>query len=250
MPEQFLAQIKLKIRYLLSILLFIITLIGTIMNKYGVIDLDSVQSLDPEYELNITNFRISKNEICKNYITEESISIYISHINKYQVSKSLNNKINYCEPFIAISLIIFIYYIVKQNDNVNENYIKIINFSFYDCFFLLIIQYFSILLYIIMYIKVIKIFSFIETNVKNRCIIMLKANYIIKCLKQKIKIIIVLACYNLCCVILIIYLLKMLFILNNFFNQNKTDINQELENKSREMSILIRTDIQHSFVKI
>ena len=79
---------------------------------------------------------------------------------------------------------------------------------------------------------------------------MLKANYIIKCLKQKIKIIIVLACYNLCCVILIIYLLKMLFILNNFFNQNKTDINQELENKSREMSILIRTDIQHSFVKI
>ena len=101
-----------------------------------------------------------------------------------------------------------------------------------------------------MYIKVIKIFSFIETNVKNRCIIMLKANYIIKCLKQKIKIIIVLACYNLCCVILIIYLLKMLFILNNFFNQNKNDINQVLNNKKRtEMSIL-RTDTQQSFFKI
>ncbi len=250
MPEQFLTQTKLKIRYLLSILVFIITLIGTIMNKYGVIDLDSVESLDPEYELNITNFKISKNEICKNYITEDSISIYISYINKYQVSKSLNNKINYCEPFIAILLIISIYFIVKQNDDMNEDYIKIINFSFYDCFFLLIIQYFSILLYIIMYIKVIKIFSFIETNVKNRCIIMLKANYIIKCLKQKIKIIIVLACYNLCCVILIIYLLKMLFILNNFFNQNKNDINQELNNKKRtEMSIL-RTDTQQSFFKI
>ena len=249
MPEQFLEQTKLKIRYLLSILVFIITLIGTIMNKYGVIDLDKVQSLDPEYELNITNFRISKNEKCKDYITEESIRIYISYINKYQVSKRLNNKINYCEPFISILLIISIYYIVKQNDEMNENYIKLINFSFYDCSLLLIIQYFSILLYLIMYIKVIKIFSFIETNVKNRCIIMLKANYIIKCLKQKIKIIIVLACYNLCCVILIIYLLKMLFILNNFFNQNKKDINQELENKRREMSIL-RTDTQQSFFKI
>ena len=109
MPEQFLTQTKLKIRYLLSILVFIITLIGTIMNKYGVIDLDSVESLDPEYELNITNFKISKNEICKNYITEDSISIYISYINKYQVSKEDIQKYNSLDAITLGSKIIIPY---------------------------------------------------------------------------------------------------------------------------------------------
>ncbi len=224
-------QYKLKIKYLLSIIIFIIILVGTIMNKYGVIDLNKVNSLDPEYELNLTNFKITKNEICKkNYVSEQIINNYISYIWKYQISKYLNDKINYFSPLIGTLLILSIYY-KKKNEN-NDCELKLIDFSFCFCFFLILLQYISVILYIAMYVKVIKIKYFIDSNMKNRCIIMLRANYILKCLKQKNKIIIILAGYNLCCVILINYLLKMLFVQNNYFNQDNT-----IEIKEKESSI-------------
>ena len=247
MSNQVLEQYKLKIKYLLSIIIFIIILVGTIMNKYGVIDLNKVNSLDPEYELNLTNFKITKNEICKKkYVSEQIINNYISYIWKYQISKYLNDKINYFSPLIGTLLILSIYLILKkknENNDYDDYELKLINSSFYFCFFLILLQYISIILYIAMYVKVIKIKYFIDSNMKNRCIIMLRANYILKCLKQKNKIIIILAGYNLCCVILINYLLKMLFVQNNYFNQDNT-----IEIEEKESSIN-RIDAQQSFFK-
>ena len=71
-----------------------------------------------------------------------------------------------------------------------------------------------------------------EKNINNKCIILLNSDYSIKVLKHLIKILMVLEILKIFNIQLLIYFLKQLIILNNFFYYEDKDINLDIRKES------------------
>ena len=84
------------------------------------------------------------------------------------------------------------------------------------------------------FIRLYEIILFIETNIENKCIILLTWDYTIKVLKQIIRIILIMDLFKICNLQLIIYFIKKLIVFNNFFNyeekEQSKDMNLDLIN--------------------
>ena len=88
---------------------------------------------------------------------------------------------------------------------------------------------FNILLYL--FLRIFDIINFLNNNIQNRCIILDSWNYSEKVLKHLMKMIMILEIIKICNIQLIIYFLKQLIVLNNFFytNPNHLEIQNDLE---------------------
>ena len=106
----------------------------------------------------------------------------------------------------------------KKKEN---KYLKIISFIL-GCV-LLLNRFIIFIFYLDLFMRLFDVIIFIETNLDNKCIILLTWDYTIKVLKQLIRIIIIFVLFKICNLQLIIYFIKKLIILNNFFNYEEKE---------------------------
>ena len=232
--------LKYNYRFTISIIIFIICTIGYIMNHKGLLDITNPSKLNEknENEINISQFLIS-NETCKNIdlIKPEKITNYFGNIAEFKKFQIINNYLIGISLILSLSLLSIIYYINKSflKENKEHKYLKIISFILGSI--LLLNEFIIFIIYLDLFMRLYDIIYFIETSISNKCIILLTWNYTTKVLKELIKIILILDLFKICNIQLIIYFIKKLIVLNNFFNYEEKEqskdihlINNENEN--------------------
>jgi hypothetical protein len=93
---------------------------------------------------------------------------------------------------------------------------------------LLLNEFLIFIFYINLFMRLYDVINFIEKNINNKCIILLTWDYTLKVLKQLIRIIIIFALLKICNIQLIIYFIKKLIVLNNFFNYEQKERNKDI----------------------
>ena len=232
-------RIKYNFKLVISIIIFIITTAGFVMNENGIIDFSDSSGLSTDYEFNITNFIIS-NDTCKNFskISDKEIDRYFRKINEYQIIRAINFYLILFSFICSFILFLTIYHI-NRNFLLGKNQSKFLNiFSFVICLLLLINEFLSLLLYLALFLRMYEIIVFIESGVELKCIIILTWHYTIKLLKLRLNIILILSVFKICNLQLIIYFMKQLLILNHFFNFNYEVNNVEDNNSEKEKEVL------------
>jgi hypothetical protein len=232
--------LKYNYRFTISIIIFIICTIGYIMNHKGLLDITNPSKLNEknENEINISQFLLS-NETCKNIdlIKPEKITNYFGNIAEFKKFQIINNYLIGISLILSLSLLSIIYYINKSflKENKEHKYLKIISFILGSI--LLLNEFIIFIIYLDLFMRLYDIIYFIETSISNKCIILLTWNYTTKVLKELIKIILILDLFKICNIQLIIYFIKKLIVLNNFFNYEEKEqskdihlINNENEN--------------------
>ena len=221
--------LKYNYRLIISILIFIICTAGFFMNQKGLFDITDPSKINKlneksDNEFNITKFYIS-NDTCNNYdlISNEKLKKYFNNIAEFKTFKKINNYLNGISFITSLIILSIIYYInrcfiIEKKEN---KYFKIISLIL-GCI-LLLNEFIIFIFYLDLFIRLFEVIKFIETNVENKCIILLTWDYTIKVLKQLIRIIIIFALFKICNLQLIIYFIKKLIILNNFFNYEEKE---------------------------
>ena len=226
--------LKYNYRLTISLLIFIICTTGCIMNQKGVFDITDTSKINKlneksDNEFNITKFLIS-NDSCENYdlISHNRIHKYFASISEFKSFKKLNNYLTGISFIISLTILTIIYYINKCfiREQKENKYFKILSVIL-GCF-LLINEFFIFLFYLNLFLRLYEVITFIETNVNKKCIVLLTWDYTIKVLKQLIRIIIILALFKICNIQLIIYLIKKLIVLNNFFNYEEKERKKDI----------------------
>ena len=241
--------LKYNYRFTISTIIFIICTVGYIMNQKGILDISNPSKLNEknDNELNLSKFFIS-NGTCQNFdlITPKKIDNYFNNINGFTKFKKINNYLIGISFILSLSLLSIIYYINKSflKENKEHKYLKIISFILGSI--LLLNEFFSFIIYLDLFMRSYDIITFIETNVLNKCIILLTWNYTTKVLKELVKIILILDLFKICNIQLIVYFMKKLIVLNNFFNYEEKEqskdihlsfINNENENENDNVVI-------------
>ena len=223
--------LKYNYRFTISIIIFIICTIGYIMNHKGLLDITNPSKLNEknENEINISQFLIS-NETCKNIdlIKPEKITNYFGNIAEFKKFKIINNYLIGISFILSLSLLSIIYYINKSflKEKKEHKYLKIISFILGSI--LLLNEFIIFIIYLDLFMRLYDIIYFIETSISNKCIILLTWNYTTKVLKELIKIILILDLFKICNIQLIIYFIKKLIVLNNFFNYEEKEQSKDI----------------------
>ena len=229
--------LKNNYRFTISLIIFIICTSGYIMNQNGLVNVTNPSKINKinensENEFNVTKFLISNNT-CQNkdLISRQKINKYFDTIYEFRLFKKINNYLIRTSFILSLSLVSIIYYINRCyiNDKKENKCLKIISFNL--GIILLFNELIIFIIYIDLFIRLYEIIFFIETNIENKCIILLTWDYTIKVLKQLIRIILIMNLFKICNLQLIIYLLKKLFVLNNYFNH------EEKEQQSKDMNL-------------
>ena len=227
--------LKYHYKFVLSIIIFIMCITGFLIISKGLFDI-SKNNQNVDNEFNITDFYIS-NETCINnkYITNEATNNYYMNIDNFEFSKNLSIILSKISIFISLLLLGNIYYIKwifekKQNQN---NFFLIL--SFILCSILFIFELIIFLTILNGFLSLFDILDFLNKNINNKCIIVLSWNYEELVLKHLMKICMVIALLKICHIHLLIYFLKQIILLNNFFypeeEESKTDeLNMSLIN--------------------
>ncbi len=237
--------LKYNYRFLLALIIFIICTASYIINQRGVIDITDSSKIrtineKSDNEFNITKFLIS-NDTCKDYdlISSSNIRKYFEDIDEFRKYKKLNNYLNAFSFISSLILLFVIYYINRlfMNAEKENKILKI--FSFILGSILLINEFIIFIIYLNIFLRLYEIISYIETNIDNKCIILLTWDYTINVLKQITRTILVLGLFKICNLQLIVYFLKQLIILNNFFNYDED--NEDNEN-NKDINIIFQND--------
>ena len=230
--------LKYNYKLIISIIIFIICSVTYIMNQKGLLNITDPSKINElsENEFNITKILISNNT-CKNYdlISISNIKKYFENINDYKLCKNINNFLTGISFIFSLILLSFIYYInISFTKNKNDNkLIKI--YSFVLGIILLINEFIIFILYLALFLRIYDIINYIKKSIDNKCIIILTWEYTIKLLINLIKFILILCLFKICNLQIIVYFLKQLIVLNNFFNY---DIKEE--NKVKKINDIKR----------
>ena len=226
--------LKYNYRLTISIIILIICAAGHIMNQKGLFDITDPSKINKlneksDNEFNITKFLIS-NDTCENYdlISSNKIHKYFLDITEFKSFKKLNNYLTCISFILSISILSIIFcinrcYIKEQKEN---KYLKMISLAL-GCL-LLLNEFLIFIFYINLFMRLYDVINFIEKNINNKCIILLTWDYTLKVLKQLIRIIIIFALLKICNIQLIIYFIKKLIVLNNFFNYEEKERNKDI----------------------
>ena len=224
-------SLKYQFKFIISIIIGIMSITGYLISIKGLFDI-STNNPNISNEFNITNFFIT-NGTCINhkYMTIKEHKNYYMNINNYEYSKNLSIVISQIMIVISLLFICIIHYFkysyTKRGNPINFFLLA----SFFICIILFILELilFNILLYL--FLRVFDIINFLNNNIQNRCIILDSWNYSDKVLKHLMKMIMILEILKICNIQLIIYFLKQLIVLNNFFytNPNHLEIQNDLE---------------------
>ena len=226
--------LKYNYRFLIAFIIFIICTAAYIINQRGVIDIADSSKIKTINEKSDNEFSITKilisNETCKDYnlISSSNIGKYFADINEFRKYKTLNNYLNGISFISSLILLFAIIYINRlfMNEEKHNKHLKI--FSFILGNILVINEFIIFIIYLNIFLRLYEIIVYIERNIDNKCIILLTWDYTIKVLKQFIRIIIILGLFKLCNFQLIVYFLKQLIILNNFFNYDEENEDNEI----------------------
>ena len=223
--------LKHNYRFILSIIISMFCIVGYLITLEGLFDIKNFKYENNEF--NINDFYII-NGTCTNtkYIGIEAINDYFLKINNFNYYKKLIIYFGKISIFICILLMSILFYIkwayekgeeIKNNCLISSIVLGII--LFVGEFFI-----FNLLLYL--FLRLFEIINFLENNINNKCIILLNSDYSIKVLKHLIKILMVLEILKIFNIQLLIYFLKQLIILNNFFYYEDKDINLDIRKES------------------
>ena len=142
---------------------------------------------------------------------------YYTNINNFEYSKDIANflgKISIVASLILIGNIYYIKLTFEKREN-PKNFFSIL--SFIICSILFIIELFIFSIFLYLFLRIFEIINFLDNNIKNQCIILSSWNYDEKVLKHLMKMIMVLGLLKIFHFQLLIYLLKQLIVMNNFF---------------------------------
>ena len=219
---------------------------GYLIAYKGLFDI-STNNKNIDKEFNITNFYIF-NETCINnkYITNESKNNYLMNITYFEFTKNLSILISKISMVISLLLIGNIYYIKWIFEKMSHPKKLLFIFAFSLCFLLFAIEFFIFTIYIYLFLRNFEIINFLESNIKNSCIILSSWTYDEKVLKHLMKIIMVLQLLKICHIHLLIYFLKQLIALNKFFYKEEeilktvqsNPVNQSHHANDLNMSVL------------
>ena len=237
--------LKYNYRFIISVIIFIICTSGYAMNQKGILNITDPSKINQlsENEFNITKFLISNNT-CKNYdlISPDNIKKYFEDIGEYKTYKKINNCLSGISFITSLIIVSIIYYInfnfVKEKKE--NKYAKII--SFILATILLINEFIIFIIDLALFMRLYEIIIYIQKNIDNKCIIILTWDYTIKLLKHLIKTILILSLFKICNMQLIVYFLKQLIVMNNFFNYEDEEEEEEEEEIDVKNNIELKKD--------
>ena len=207
--------LKYHYKFILSLIIFLLFVVDILITKKSILDITKNEQINDKF--NLTDFIITNNT-CRyeiDIITESDN--YHKNINDFYYSRKIIIYLIESALFTSLILMINIYYI-KYNYEKGENQNNIILIlSFIFCLLLFIIEFLLITTFIYILLRLFDIINFIENNVENTCIIFPSSEYILIILKYLMKMIMVLELLKICNLQILIYFLKQLIILNNFF---------------------------------
>ena len=214
--------LKYHYNFIISLIIAILFMTGYIISKKGILNIIS-DDKNVTKEFNITNFYIT-DDTCqtKNDINIETKNYY-ENIDNFVYSRQMIIYIGKLAMLLSLLLLGNIFYIKfkeEKGNNQNEIFFKS---SFFLCLILFIIELllFNILLYL--FLRLFDVINFLEGNIKNDCILFIHWDYNEKVLKHLMKMIMVLELLKICNLQILVYFLKKLIILNNFFFKEITN---------------------------
>ena len=230
--------IKYQYKFIISLIISILFMIGFIISTKSIFDIKNVDK-NVMKEFNITNFYIT-NETCskQNNIIIEAKKYY-KNINNFHYSRKVTIFIGKIAIFVSLLLLGVIFYIKFSIEKEQTPKIIFIIFSFYLCLLLFILELlmFNILLY--SFLRLFDIINFLESNIKNNCILFLLWDYNEKILKHLMKMIMILELLKICNLQILVYFLKQLIVLNNYFyTDNSTSQNEIKKQQSIQSNII------------
>ena len=208
--------IKYQYKFIISLIISILFMIGFLISTKGIFDIKSGDK-NVIKEFNITDFYIT-NETCsiQNNIIIDSKKYY-KNINNFHYSRKVILFIGKIAMFFSLLLMGVIFYIKfsVEKDQTPKNIFLIC--SFYICLILFIVEFlmFNILLY--SFLRLFDIINFLESSIKNNCILFIHWDYNEKILKHLMKMIMILELLKICNLQILVYFLKQLIVLNNYF---------------------------------
>ena len=213
--------IKYQYKFIISLIISILFMVGFIISTKGIFDIKS-ENKNVMKEFNISNFYIT-NETCsvQNNIIIDSKKYY-KNINNFHYSRNMIIFIGKIAIFFSLLLLGVIFYIkfnVEKEQTPKNMFLK---FSFYLCLVLFIIELllFNILLY--SFLRLFDVINFLESNIKNNCILFIHWDYNERILKHLMKMIMILELLKICNLQILVYFLKQLIVLNNYFYKDNS----------------------------
>ena len=208
--------LKYHYNFIISLIITILFMLGFLITIKGICDIKSGDNHLMK-TFNITNFYIT-NETCpiKNNIFIESKKYY-KNINNFVYSRNLAIFIGKFGMLFSLMLISIIFYIkFKEEKKQKATNVSLIS-SFFICLILFIIELFLFNIFLYSFLRLFDIIHFLESNIKRNCILFFHWDYNEKVLKHLMKMIMVIELLKICNLQVLVYFLKQLIILNNFF---------------------------------
>lgn len=221
-----LKKYKLKLKYTISIIVFIITLIGVILNYYTLLDISSETVIGQS----INNFTYLSN---KTKITKYSTKRYNNAITNYNIMKIISFIFQILTTIIGFGSAIIFYVILKKKELTGKIPKLLKNIVFWSFLTIGIFEYCIIVMYLAMYAKFNIILNFLATNIDKQNIIVNRYEELSLMLDSNKKYQMILASYTIIGLVIIVYYLKQLLVFNHFFiiknNANKEEDDSPIE---------------------
>lgn len=226
----FLKKYKLRVRYFLTIIIFLLTLLGIILNYHFIINISPSSSEVGEHLLNLTIKCKNKTKLSK-----LNIKRYNSSISKYSIMKTTNFIVQIMSSVAGFISIIVFFLIIRKKKNLGTIPKMFRSTLFWLILTIGLLEYGIILLYLAMFAKFIIILNFLKSNIEKDFISINSYGEVYNFLQRKKKYSLILALFYVGGLIVIIYYLKLLLVFNHFFvfpsAEKKTEDDSQLENE-------------------
>lgn len=228
--------LKYHYKFITSIIIGILSMIGYLITVNGLFDI-SANNKNLSDDFNITNFDIS-NEACVNdkYITISEKNNYYTNINNFEYSRDLSIYLSKFSMFASLILIGLIYYIKWAHEKGEKPQNFFLFSSFLLCSLLIILEIIIFNIFLFLFLRIFGIINFLENNIENKCIILISWNYSKRVLKHLMKNTMVLELLKIINIQILVYLLKQLIVLNNYFYNEDNSIPNQLEKQQKDLN--------------
>lgn len=222
-----LKKYKLRVKYFLTLIIFLLTLLGIILNYHFIINISPTAS---EVGQNLSNLTIK----CKNktLLSKSSIKRYNSSISKYSIMKTTNFVIQIISSVTGFFSVIVFYIIIRKKKNLGIIPKMLKSTLFWLMLTIGVFKYGIILLYLAMFAKFVIILNFLKSNTEKEFISINFYREVYNFLQRKKKYFLILALFYIGGLIVIIYYLKLLLVFNHFFVFPSTPIETKTEDDS------------------
>lgn len=205
-----LKKYKLKLKYTISIIIFVISLIGVILNYYTLLDMSSSTVVGQS----INNLTYLSN---KTMITKYSTKRYNNAITNYNIMRIISFIIQILSTIAGFASAILFYVILKKKELTGKVPKILKNIVFWNFLTIGVFEYSIIVMYLAMYAKLNIILEFLSTNIDKQYIIVNRYEELYSMINSNKKYQMILASYTIIGLVIIVYYLKQLLVFNHFF---------------------------------